>query len=157
MKSIAPRIMCEVSEQKIDPMELFEVTSEFSHGAQVFFFGAVRSRNHGRDVVAVGYDAAVPLAEKALLEIGEETLEKWGETLKISIHHRVGKLSVGELSVGIAVSSPHRDEAYQSSRYIIEQIKERVPIWKKEYYMDGESEWLKGHALCQHSEEEAEL
>jgi len=142
---------CIVTEKRINPVDVFELASDFGHGAQNFFFGAVRSKNLGRTVVAVGYDAFTPLAEATLYEIANEAKAKWGSTLKICIIHRIGKLEVGELSVAVGVSSPHRDESYQVSRYIIEQIKLRAPIWKKEFYDDGETEWLKGHALCQHS------
>lgn len=144
-------IWCIVSEKKINPTDVFEFASDFGHGAQNFFFGAVRAKNFGRTVVAVAYDAFVPLAEATLFEIVRESKAKWGKSLKICVMHRTGKLDVGELSVAIGVSSPHRDECYQASRYIIEQIKQRAPIWKKEFYDNGETEWLKGHALCQHS------
>lgn len=142
---------CKIVNESIDPSDVFSLIKEESHGAQNFFFGAVRERNAGRDVVAVSYDAAIPLAEQVLDEITQEALTAWGSTLQICVLHRVGKLKVGELSVAIGVSSMHRDEAYKASRFIIEQIKIRAPIWKKEYYSDGETEWLKGHALCQHA------
>lgn len=144
-------VFCDVSDKKIDATTVFEFTTETSHGAQNFFFGSVRGRNGGRDVVAVGYDAAIPLAKQTLQEIADEAISKWGASLKVCILHRVGKLFVGEMSVAIGVSSPHRDEAYLASRYVIEQIKIRAPIWKKEFYTDGETAWLKGHALCQHT------
>jgi molybdopterin synthase catalytic subunit len=143
-------IRCLVSEEEINSEQIFNFAKEHGHGAQNFFFGAVRSENLGRKVLSVGYDAAPALAAKSLREIATECLEKWGNDLRIIVVHRTGKLGVGELSVAIGVSSKHRDESYLASRYIIEEIKTRVPIWKKEYYVDGESEWLKGHALCQH-------
>ena len=117
-------------------------------GASNSFFGIVRNVNHGREVLAVSYDAYVPLAEKVLLEIAEEAGIKWAKTNSIYIQHRTGKVRVGELSVMIIVYTPHRDESFQMCRYIIEQLKVRAPIWKKEYYSDGETEWLKGHELC---------
>ena len=147
-------VLCVVTEKQINPSEVFALTSNFSHGAQNFFFGAVRAKNLGRTVVAVAYDAFVPFAEVTIFEIAGEARTKWGDSLKICVIHRTGKLKVGELSVAIGVSSPHRDESYRASRYIIEQIKQRAPIWKKEFYENGETEWLKGHALCQHVHEE---
>ena len=123
------------------------------HGGQNIFFGAVREVNHGKKVVAVSYDAFEPLAEKILAEIAAEAKSKWGSDLCILVWHRTGTLSVGQLSVAIGVSSKHRDEAYLASRYVIEEIKTRAPIWKKEHYEDGETEWLKGHALCGHGAE----
>jgi molybdopterin synthase catalytic subunit len=143
-------ITCWISEEKINQPQILEMTPQRSHGAQNYFFGSVREVNLGKKVVAVSYDAYIPLGEKILREISMEAQDQWGFELRITVSHRVGALNVGECSVGIGVSSPHRDEAYQASRYIIEQIKKRAPIWKKEFYEDGETEWLKGHALCQH-------
>ena len=120
-----------------------------SHGAEIIFFGVVRNINLGRQVTAVSYEAFAPLTENVFLTICSQARERWGEDLKICILHRTGKLLVGDISLAIAVSSKHRDESYKVSRFVIEQIKERAPIWKKEFYIDGESEWLKGHALCQ--------
>lgn len=119
-------------------------------GAQTLFLGKVRERNHGKNVVSVFYDAFEPLAERVFYEICTEAKTRWGEALELTVVHRVGELKPEEISVLIHVASPHRDEAYQASRYVIEQVKERAPIWKKEKYEDGETEWLKGHALCGH-------
>jgi molybdopterin synthase catalytic subunit len=110
----------------------------------------VRNTNHGRQVQAVSYDAHPALAETCFREICQEASGRWGETLQVALIHRVGRLEVGEISVSIAIGLPHRDEAYQASRYVIEELKKRAPIWKKEHYIDGESEWLQGHALCSH-------
>lgn len=143
-------VHCVVSDDAILPLALFEFAKDLGHGAQAFFFGAVRAQNMGKEVVAVAYDAAPGLAQKVLKEIAGECQEKWGSDLRIMIVHRTGKLGVGDVSVGIGVTSRHRDESYKASRYIIEEIKTRAPIWKKEFYSDGETEWLKGHALCQH-------
>ena len=144
-------IRCEVNDQAIQPQKIFEFARDLGHGAQAFFFGSVRAENRGREVIAVAYDAAPILAQKVIHEIAAECVEKWGSDLRIAVYHRTGKLGVGELSVGIGVTSRHRDESFQACRYIIEQIKVRVPIWKKEFYADGETDWLKGHALCQHA------
>lgn len=116
-------------------------------GAQLVFAGVVRNRNDGRQVLAVTYDAHRPLAEKTFREIAEEACARWGADLNIVVAHRAGRLSVGEVSVVIGVASPHRDEAYEASRYVIEQLKVRSPVWKQEHYADGDSEWLKGHSL----------
>lgn len=144
------QVSCEVSANAIESQRVFAATRNPKHGGLCFFFGAVREQNGGKDVVAVEYDAAIPLAEKVLRDLADEAKTKWGQDLDLCVIHRIGRLNVGEVSVAIGVSSRHRDEAFQASRYVIEQIKLRVPIWKKEIYADGESEWLKGHALCQH-------
>lgn len=116
-------------------------------GAHIVFFGVVRNLNEGRRVLAVTYDAHRPLAEKTFREIAEEACTRWGSDLGIFVAHRTGRLSVGEVSVLIGVASPHRDEAYEASRYVIEQLKVRSPVWKQEHYADGDSTWLKGHSL----------
>jgi molybdopterin synthase catalytic subunit len=117
------------------------------NGAHVVFWGLVRDCNEGRRVVAVTYDVYAPLVEKSFRDIAEEALARWGGDLRIVVIHRVGRLAVGEVSVVVGVGSPHRDEAYQASRYVIEQLKVRAPIWKQEHYVDGDSEWLEGHSL----------
>ena len=121
-----------------------------AHGGLAFFFGAVRNLNHGRTVKAVSYECHQAIAEKELAKIITEARSQWGEALDAVVLHGTGQLRVGEMSVGIGVSSPHRNEAFEACRYIIEQLKVRIPIWKQEHYVDGDSEWLKGHELCQH-------
>ena len=116
-------------------------------GAKLVFSGVVRNRNEGREVLAVTYDAHRPLAEKTFREIAEEACARWGADLSVVVAHRTGRLSIGEVSVVVGVASPHRDEAYQACRYVIEQLKVRSPVWKREHYADGDSDWLKGHSL----------
>jgi len=144
------RIQCQVTEAPILTQDVVQFASERLHGAQNFFFGAVREVNHGQKVTAVAYDAFVPLAEKVLREICLEAQTRWGGDLEFILIHRTGRLGVGEISVAIGVTARHRDEAYQASRYVIEELKVRAPIWKKEFYESGETQWLKGHALCGH-------
>lgn len=121
------------------------------YGAVAQFVGVVRNHNRGRAVKAVEYDIFAPLARRVLEEICQETRKQWGEKTYLYVAHRHGKLAVGEASVIIIAATPHRDEAFTACRYIIEQIKLRAPIWKKEHYDSGESEWVKGHSLCQHA------
>jgi molybdopterin synthase catalytic subunit len=142
-------ILCKITAEAICEVEVFQFVKTPQHGGMNFFFGAVRDFNGGKNVVAVSYDAFEPLAEQVFRDIAREACQKWGNELRIYIVHRVGKLLCGDTSVGIGVSSRHRDESYQASRYVIENIKHRAPIWKKEFYENGETEWLKGHALCQ--------
>lgn len=140
---------CEVSELPVDPARILGEIECPEHGGINIFYGAVRAHNAGKHVAAVGYDAFEPLARVVLGEIVAEARSRWGEGMRVAIQHRTGRLVPGELSVAVGVSSRHRDECYQASRYVIEQLKHRAPIWKKEYYASGETEWLKGHALCQ--------
>jgi len=114
------------------------------HGAILLFVGTTREWTGGSRTVLLEYEAYVPMAIGALERIGEEIAQRWPGTL-CAIRHRIGTVGIGEASVVIAVSSPHRAAAYEASRYAIERLKQTVPIWKKEVYEDG-SEW-KGHQL----------
>ncbi|MFB9279126.1 molybdenum cofactor biosynthesis protein [Cohnella cellulosilytica] len=114
------------------------------HGAAIAFVGTTREYTAGKRTVTLEYEAYVPMAEASLASIGEEIAERWPGTLT-AISHRIGTVGIGEISVVIAVSSAHRADAYEASRYAIERLKQVVPIWKKEIYEDG-TEW-KGHQL----------
>jgi len=148
------QIVVEVIDQEID-LEVFGKKIEsrmdwLGCGADIFFVGRVRDFNHGKKVVGVSYDAFKPLAEKTFHEICQEAALEWGPLMSLTLLHRVGRLEVGDASVYISVTTPHRDEAFEACRYVIEQLKIRAPIWKKEHYDTGDSEWLKGHELCRH-------
>jgi len=138
-------------EDQLNQQELASFLNDLECGAETWFHGIVRNNNLGRAVIALEYDVQKPLAEKTLEMICDEALTQFGDGLQIVVAHRIGKLNVGETSVSIGVRAPHRNEAFLACRYLIEQLKVRVPIWKKEYYTDGESEWLRG---CQHSHED---
>ncbi|MDI4644793.1 molybdenum cofactor biosynthesis protein [Cohnella hashimotonis] len=112
------------------------------HGAALLFAGTTRGLTGDQRTVTLDYEAYEPMALAALRQIGDEIGERWPGTL-CAIHHRIGSVGIGETSVLIAVSSPHRAAAYEASRYAIERLKQTVPIWKREVYEDG-SEW-KGH------------
>ena len=109
-------------------------------GAIATFTGTVRDHGRGKAVTHLEYEAYAPAAELTLTQIGEEIRERWGIE-HVAIVHRVGSLRVGEASVVISVASAHRDAAFDACRYAIERIKEIVPIWKKEHYVDGAA-WL---------------
>jgi molybdopterin synthase catalytic subunit len=134
---------CRVTSDPIDAAALLAAAPAASDGAALLFLGVVRNENEGRSVGHLDYEAYVPMAERVMGEIVSEATGRW-ETGTISVVHRVGRLEIGEASVAIVVSSPHRGDAYAASRYIIEELKTRVPIWKREGYIDGESEWLSG-------------
>lgn len=139
-----------VSEETLSVEEAIKFIKADNHGAVDLFIGTVRNRNLGRDVVAVDYDVFIPLALSVFESICKLAISQFAASLKIYLSHFKGKLPVGGQSVIIAVSSPHRDEAFLACRYILEEIKEKAPVWKQEHYIDGSSEWVKGHALCQH-------
>ena len=119
-----------------------------SFGASIIFSGTVRNINNNKEVIGITYDSHDELVLKSFEEIYSETKEK----LKISdkavfIEHVKGFVELGEISIIIAVACKHRDQAYVLSRYIIEEIKKRSPIWKKEHYKNEDSEWLKGNPI----------
>ena len=111
-------------------------------GAVASFVGLVRDHNQGRRVLHLEYDAYEPLAVRGLDRIREEAAERW-PAARLMIHHRIGRLSIGEASVAIAAASPHRADAFAACRYAIERIKQIVPIWKHEFF-DGGDVWIEG-------------
>jgi molybdopterin synthase catalytic subunit len=132
-----------VTPDPIDPARMLGGALSPADGAALLFWGVVRQENDGRAVSDLEYSAYAPMAEKEMLRIADEARERFG-TGAIHVVHRVGLLRIGEASVAIAVASPHRAEAYEASRYVIEQLKQRVPVWKREGYVDGETEWVPG-------------
>lgn len=133
--------------EKTIRIEDYADTYSPSHGSECIFTGYVREENEGKRVKAIEYSAHPVLAEKAMQAICSEASRNWGKELEIKLIHRVGRLELGEISVYISVRAPHRKEAFAASRYIIDELKKRVSIWKKEYYENGESEWLEGFQL----------
>jgi molybdopterin synthase catalytic subunit len=125
----------------IDPIALIRVVSRASNGAVILFLGAVRQLNDGRAVTGIDYAAYEAMALRELEAIVAEGASTFG-TSDVAVEHRLGELGVEEISVGIAVGHPHRDAAYALSRWIIEELKRRVPIWKREHYADGAREWV---------------
>ena len=111
-------------------------------GAVTTFVGLVRDHNVGRAVLWLDYEAYAPLAEKALALIVQEAETRWPGA-RMAIHHRTGRLEIGEASVVIAVATPHRADAFSACRYAIERIKQIVPIWKHEHFAGGEV-WIEG-------------
>lgn len=131
-----------VTDQIMPERMLARVGSE-EDGAVILFLGTVRDHADGRPVDGMRYDAYVEMAEPVLAEIATEACARLG-TDRLAVVHRVGALEIGAVSVAIAVSSPHRAEAYDASRYVIEEIKKRLPVWKKERYADGDEAWVEG-------------
>ena len=140
-------IHVDITEAVLDPVAALAHCSADSHGAADLFIGRVRNLNDGRAVTAVSYDLHPLLCRKIFAEICGEARQQWGEQIHVYLVHRQGRLAVGEASVITAVSSPHRAHSFDACRYLIEQMKVRAPIWKQEHYEDGDSEWIKGHAL----------
>jgi molybdopterin synthase catalytic subunit len=111
-------------------------------GAVVTFLGLVRNHNMGRSVRYLEYEAYEPLALKAFARIASEIAERW-PSARLGLHHRVGRLEIGEASVAIVVRSPHRGDAYAACRYTIERVKQIAPVWKREFF-DGGDVWIEG-------------
>ncbi|HEX6369522.1 MAG TPA: molybdenum cofactor biosynthesis protein MoaE [Longimicrobium sp.] len=135
--------LARVTPDAIDPARMLGGALSPADGAALLFWGVVREQNDGRAVSQLEYSAYAPMAEREMLRIADEARARFG-TGAIHVVHRVGRLEIGEASVAIAVASPHRGEAYEASRYVIEQLKQRVPVWKREGYVDGDTEWVPG-------------
>lgn len=129
------------TELKTSDCENF-VTSDAAGGI-VVFVGTVRDQTKGKKVLRLDFEAYKPMAIKEMRKIAEQAMERF-DALKISIHHRVGTLQIGEIPVIIAVSTPHRAAAFEACQYCIDTLKETVPIWKKEVFEDGEV-WVAAH------------
>lgn len=130
-----------IVERTIDPGALVAEVANVTNGATVLFIGTVRETNDGRDVSGMDYTAYRGMAERELSDIVREASSRFDIT-DIVVEHRLGTLGLGEASVAIAVAHPHRGRAYDANRYIIEELKKRVPIWKLEHYVDGSREWV---------------
>ncbi len=132
--------MFKVVEGPIDGLDLASEVRTDEDGAVVTFHGVARRYSRGREVVHLEYEAYPEMAEKVMAEIGDEVTTRWPVS-KVAIVHRTGVLRIGEASVIIAVSSPHRGEAFAACQYAIDRLKQLVPVWKKEVWSDG-SQWI---------------
>ncbi len=134
--------MISITEKPIDVDKLLDYVSDQSSGASVLFTGTIRDHNKQDKVSKLHYEVYQEMAEKILQEIETEIHAKWKINKFIAIH-RTGTLKVGEVSVAVAVSSVHRKEAFEACKFAIDSIKEKAPIWKKEFSESG-TEWLEG-------------
>ena len=126
----------------LDPGAVSALVASDGDGAVATFVGLVRDHNAGRRVLWLDYEAFAPLAVKAFERIGNEAAERWPDA-KLTIHHRSGRVAIGEASVAIAAAAPHRADAFAACRYAIERIKQIAPIWKHEHFEGGEV-WIEG-------------
>ncbi|MCH9726332.1 MAG: molybdenum cofactor biosynthesis protein MoaE [Planctomycetes bacterium] len=129
-----------ITDKPIDYAAVTERVRSNECGAVVLFMGTVREMTAGRQTVALDYEAYPGMAQQMLQQLISEARAKW-PVHAVAIEHRVGHLALGEISVAIAVSSPHRAQAFEAGRFLIDRLKEIVPIWKKENWSDGTSEW----------------
>ncbi len=133
--------MVRLTHDVIDYQALTEQVRRGACGAVVVFLGTVRDLTGGRVTTALDYEAYPGMAEKKLAEIEKDTRSRW-PVGDIVLEHRLGHLEVGEVSVAVVVSCPHRGQAFEACRYAIDRLKELVPIWKKENWADGGTEWV---------------
>jgi molybdopterin synthase catalytic subunit len=143
--------MMRISSRVIQPDELRDQLTDPRAGAYVAFEGWIRNENEGHDVLRLEYESYEPLAVKEGERVLRETAEKF-PILKSQCVHRVGMLEIGECAVWVGVAAPHREEAFAACRYIIDQVKVRLPIWKKEHYADGHSGWVNCERCAAHAE-----
>ena len=138
----------DIKERKISLTEAEKFISSSDYGASIYFTVTVRNQNNNKSVIGITYDSHDALVLKSFKEIYEETDKKLNIQKKaIFIEHAKGYLNLGEISIIIAIACKHRDQAYILSRYVIEEIKKRSPIWKKEHYTNNQSDWLKGNPI----------
>lgn len=140
--------MIQLTREPIDHAALTESVRRPHCGAVVTFLGTVRDLTGDQVTVGLDYEAYPVMAEKKLAEIEAETCRRW-PVGAIALVHRFGHLEVGDISVAVAVSCPHRAQAFEACRYAIDRLKEIVPIWKKENWADGTTEWVHPNADCE--------
>ncbi len=129
-----------------DPISLDEVSAmvaDPAYGAVTIFQGIVRNRTGARAVDHLEYEAYPEMAEEVMAQVAQEVHDRWPEIGKVAIVHRIGKLGVGEVALVAAVSAPHREPTYEALQFVVNKVKESVPIWKKEVWEDGEA-WIEG-------------
>lgn len=141
----------EFSRDPESPEQLRALVEDPSSGGYVAFEGWVRDHNDGQRVRRLEYEAYESLGVKEGERIVAEAIERYGVAAARCVH-RLGELQIGDLAVWVGVSSAHRDEAFAACRYIIDEVKHRVPIWKKEYYVDGDSGWVNCERCAEHAE-----
>lgn len=129
-----------ITEAPLDPAPLVAFVQTPSDGAVVTFAGVARNHFGGRATAYLSYEAYAEMAGPVLQQIAEEARARW-PIGRVAVHHRVGRLEIGETAVLVVVAAPHRQEAFQAAAYIMDRIKEIAPIWKREHWADGEAEW----------------
>lgn len=141
----AEGLFARVDAGEVDPEELRARVRGEASGAVVVFLGTVRRENRSRPVVSLSYEAYEEMAVEELGRVCREALERF-DVDAVAAHHRTGELRPGQASVGVAVAGGHRGPTFEATRWIMEELKRRVPLWKLERYEDGEERWLDGAA-----------
>ena len=138
----------DAADAPLDIGAAFDFVADPGFGGYTAFVGRIRDLNHGRRVTGVSYDLFDALALNRFAEIAAEAESEFGPKLRLWVAHAKGRLAVGDVAVVIAAGTPHRDEAFRACRQVIEAVKHTAPIWKREHYEDGHSEWSEGCSLC---------
>ncbi|MCB2406539.1 molybdenum cofactor biosynthesis protein MoaE [Hymenobacter lucidus] len=133
-----------LTDQPIDVAAVLASVQDDGAGAVNTFIGTVRNQSTGRRVVRLDYEAYDAMAIKQMRRVAEQAQEKWPMLRQVAVTHRKGRLEIGDVAVVVAVSTPHRADSFAACQYIIDTIKQVVPIWKKEEYEDG-SVWVAAH------------
>ena len=133
-----------ISAEAIDVAQVLAAVQDDRAGAINTFIGTVRNRNEGRDVVALDYEAYDAMAVRQLQHVVAQARERWPMLARVAVVHRKGALTIGDVAVVVAVATPHRGESFAACEFIIDTLKQVVPIWKKEQYQDGTS-WIAAH------------
>lgn len=136
----------------LDLNQVYQLADDPANGAVVIMSGTVRNQTDGKPVVALEYQAYEPMALQIFQQIAAEIRHQWPDATRVVIHHRIGKLSIGEISVLVAVGCPHRSEAFAACKYAIDTLKHNAPIWKKEHWADGSTSWVSIGACEQNDE-----
>ena len=132
--------------------EVYALADDPANGAVVVMSGMVRNNSEGKAVVALEYQAYEPMALEVFKQIAAQIRVTWADATRVVIHHRTGKLVVGDISVLVAVGCPHRAEAFAACQYAIDTLKHNAPIWKKEHWVDGSTSWV-SIAACEQTPE----
>ena len=137
------KIDIKISEQPLQQEQCYDFVSDDSCGGICVFVGTVRNHTKKKQVLRLDFSSYTPMAVKEMKKIAEQCLSDF-DIFKISMHHAIGKLQIGDIPVVIAVSASHRGDAFSACQFAIDRLKETVPIWKKEYFEDGEV-WVNAH------------
>lgn len=142
-EAVRDELLVRITADPITAQEAVDFVADPAAGGTAVFLGTVRDHSGTRPVTGLTYEAWEELAAKRLEEMAGEMFEKW-PIRRVALLHRTGDLAIGEVSVVVACSAPHRSEAFEACRHGIERLKEDVPIWKKEHLAEGESRWVMG-------------
>jgi len=132
-----------ISDKPLELEKITQLVTDDACGAIDIFVGTVRDQTKGKKVLQLDFEAYEKMAVSEMAKLAEEAAERW-PVKKMAIHHRVGSLSIGETAVIIAVSTPHRNASFEACKFVIDTLKQTVPIWKKEIFEDGEV-WVAAH------------